>query len=201
MLPVLGTHTWAPLWVYTSTFVDNFASEKIAQWCKEIRRLLSAIALTQPHAAYAAFTHGLSSKWSYHSRRTPGLSSHLENIIRSDFIPALTGNPAPDDLNREIFALPAREGGLGLITMCDPEYISSRAISEPLVEAILQQSEYSYSCFTDQVAAKISHSRPKESSNRTCSRVFKECSASRKKKSYGISKRERSIKLANHPSN
>ena len=46
-----------------------------------------------------------------------------------------------------------------------------------------------------------SHSRPKESSNRTCSRVFKECSASCKKKSYGISKRERSIKLANHPSN
>ena len=33
-------------------------------------------------------------------------------------------------------------------------HISSRVISEPLVEAILQQSEYSYSCFTDQVAAK-----------------------------------------------
>ena len=97
----------------TSTFVDNFASEKIAQWCKEIR-ILSAIALTQPHAAYAAFIHGLSSKWSYLSRTTPGLSSHfqqLENIIHSDFIPTLTGNPAPDDLNRELFALPAREGG------------------------------------------------------------------------------------------
>jgi len=26
---------------------------------------LSKITITQPHAAYAAFTHGLSSKWSF----------------------------------------------------------------------------------------------------------------------------------------
>ena len=63
----------------TSTFFYNFASEKIAQWCKEIR-ILSAIALTQPHAAYAAFIHGLSSKWSYLSRTTPGLSSHFQQL-------------------------------------------------------------------------------------------------------------------------
>ena len=56
--------------------------------------------------------HGLSSKWLYLSRTTPGLSSHfqqLENMIRSDFIPTLTGNPAPDDLNQELFDLPTRE--------------------------------------------------------------------------------------------
>ena len=145
--------------VGTPTFVDNFASEKIAQWCNEIR-LLSAVALTQPHAAYAAFTHGFSSKWSYLSRTTPRLSSHfeqLENVIRFDFIPALTGNPAPDDHDRQLFALPAREGGLGLgnpATTCELEYNSSRAMSEPLMEVILQQSEYSYSCLSDQIAAK-----------------------------------------------
>ena len=59
-------------------------------------------------------------------------------------------NSAPDDLNWELFALPASSPA----STCDPEYISSRSISEPLVDAILQQSEYSYSCLTDQVAAK-----------------------------------------------
>ena len=108
--PYLGSAAGTP------TFVDNFASEKIAQWCNEIR-LLSAGALTQLHTAYAAFTHSFSSKWSYLSRTTPGLSSHfeqLENVILFDFIPPLTGNPAPDDHDRQLFALPAREGGLGL---------------------------------------------------------------------------------------
>ena len=73
------------------------------------------------------------------------LSSHfqqLENMILSDFIPTLTGNPALDDLNRELFALLTREGGFGLINPAskyDSEYISSRAISKPLVEVILDQ--------------------------------------------------------------
>ena len=133
-------------------------SEKIAQWSNEIR-LLTAIALTQPHAAFAALTHGLSSKWSYLSRTTAGLSSHfqkLEDLLRFQLIPAITGNPAPDDLDRQLFALPAREGGLDIInpaSSCDFQYPASRAISELLVKAIMQCREYSYSS-PDQLTAK-----------------------------------------------
>ena len=43
------------------TFVDDYVADKVASWTKEIDRL-SSIANTQPRAADAAFTHGLSSE-------------------------------------------------------------------------------------------------------------------------------------------
>ena len=144
----------------TASYIDQFVAEKIAQWAGEVS-LLSAIAITQPHAAYAAFTHGLLSKWSYLSRILPNLSSHfqhLENVIRTEFIPTLTGNPPPNDTDRELFSLPARLGGLGLrnpATYCESECIASRMISEPLVKLIAtQQDEYPYQCQADQLTAK-----------------------------------------------
>ena len=71
----------------TPEYVSQFVTEKVDQWSNELR-VLSAIATTQPHAAYAAFTHGFSSKWSYLSRTLPNLSEHfqnLENILRTCF--------------------------------------------------------------------------------------------------------------------
>ena len=44
---------------------------------------LSKIAETQPHAAYAAFTHGLSSKWSYHSRVTHWEENQSVDVLES----------------------------------------------------------------------------------------------------------------------
>lgn len=105
------------------------------QWSDEIHvHLLTAIALTQPHAAFAAFTHGLSSKWSYLSCTTADLSL----LLRFNMIPALTGNPAPDTTDRQLFALPAREGGLGIIhpaSSCDLETLTQ----EPSLSPSLRQ--------------------------------------------------------------
>ena len=144
----------------TPTYMDQFVAERVDQWSNEVR-LLSAIATTQPHTAFAAFTHGLSSKWSYLSRTLPNMSNHLqllENIIRSEFIPSLTGNPPPNDADHDLFALPARLGGLGLhnpVSMADSEHSSSSLISEPLVRLILaQHAEYTHECQADQIAAK-----------------------------------------------
>ena len=39
-------------------FVHSYVSEKASEWITEIE-LLSQISLTQPHSAYATFTHGL----------------------------------------------------------------------------------------------------------------------------------------------
>ena len=47
----------------TPTYTDQFVAERVDQWSNEVR-LLSAIATIQSHAAFVAFTHGLSSKWS-----------------------------------------------------------------------------------------------------------------------------------------
>jgi len=42
-------------------FLKQFVGRKVQEWANELKTL-STFAKTQPHAAYAAFTHGLSSK-------------------------------------------------------------------------------------------------------------------------------------------
>ena len=70
----------------------------------------------------------------------------LEFAIRQKVIPALTGQPAPNDTVRKLLALPARLGGLGIL---DPTSAGttqremSEEISAPLVDTILQNSTYS----------------------------------------------------------
>ena len=56
-------------------FLKQFVGRKVQEWANE----LSTFAKTQPHAAYAAFTHGLSSKWTYscdlHAWRTQNFAT------------------------------------------------------------------------------------------------------------------------------
>ena len=48
----------------TSSFVRQYIKRKVECWVNEVKKL-SKIMETQLHAAYAALTHGLSSKWTY----------------------------------------------------------------------------------------------------------------------------------------
>ena len=73
---------------------------------------LSKIAETQPHAVYAAFTHGLFSKWNYLLRVTDWEENQLDNLldslersIQSLFIPALTGQHPPGEHIREMASI------------------------------------------------------------------------------------------------
>jgi len=62
----------------------------VKDWVHEIE-ILSKIALTEPHAAFAAFTHCLQAKWNYISRTIPGVGELLidiERAIRQKFIPS-----------------------------------------------------------------------------------------------------------------
>ena len=52
---------------------------------------LSKIAETQPHAAYCAFTHGLSSRWLFICRTVLGIFPSVDNVICQVFIPTITG--------------------------------------------------------------------------------------------------------------
>ena len=97
-------------------FVISYVKDRVAKWTKELDSL-AKIALSQPHAAHAAFTHGLSSTWSYLTCTIHGIGpllQPLETIIRSKLIPALTGQPPPGDEMRDLLALPARLGGIAL---------------------------------------------------------------------------------------
>ena len=117
------------------SYIKSFVSEKVDGWVSEIERL-AHYAESQPHAAFAALTHGLTSKWSYLCRATPSISSFipsLEDSLRTKLIPMLTGKEPPNDTERDL-ALPVRLGGLGIrnpVRAADEEYCASIAVSTP----------------------------------------------------------------------
>ena len=77
----------------TRTFIEEFVRSKVASWVTEIENL-SEIAKFQPQAAYAAFTHGLTSRWTFLMRTIPDIEEllqPLEDAIRHHFLPAITG--------------------------------------------------------------------------------------------------------------
>ena len=90
----------------TEEYAQSFLSNKIKQWNEELNLLATmAHSDTQPHTAYAAFTHRMTSKWSYLSRSMMDASSCLqpiEHTIRTKLIPALTGRPPPNDIERDL---------------------------------------------------------------------------------------------------
>ena len=102
-------------------------------------------ATTRPHAAYAAFTHGLISKWLFIARTIPdveNLFQPLEECIRNIFIPSVTGHLPPGDTERALLALPTQVGGMGIINpikMCSFEFCASQKVTMPLQSLLLSQ--------------------------------------------------------------
>ena len=77
----------------TRAFEIEAMKAKVTQWVLEIRDF-PKVAETQPHAAYAAFTHSLIGRWTY-SMRVFAMSADevlkpLEEAIAQYLIPALT---------------------------------------------------------------------------------------------------------------
>ena len=83
----------------------------------EIEKLYE-IATFHPQAAYAAFTHGLTSRWNSLMRTVPDIEEllhPLKDAIRHQFLPAITGKQALNCMVRDVLSLPARSEGLGII--------------------------------------------------------------------------------------
>ena len=137
--PLLG----AP--IGSQFFSDDFIKEQISQWVAEFKAL-SSVAKTQPQAAYAAYTHGLAGKWAYLLRACEISSeqfSSLEEMIRLDFISAISGR-AVSDIERVLLTLPARMGGLRLpnpASDADVSYLWSRNVTKALVDRILHRRD------------------------------------------------------------
>ena len=164
----------------TEDYIQAFVTNKIQQWAGELEQLAS-IARSQPHAAHAAFTHGMTSKWTYLTRTMPGIGpnlSPLETIIRTKLIPALTGRPPPNETERELLALPARLGGIALSNptqATDTEFLYSTKITEALTEAILRQDfQYPEDVITRQLETKKEVHKLKRDSARQVSEQLKE---------------------------
>ena len=96
----------------TKAFVEEYVIEKVTGWVKEIEKL-STIVRLQPQAVHTVFTH----RRAFLMRTIPGVENlfqPLEQVIRHQFLPALTGRLALSDIERELIALPAHLGGLGI---------------------------------------------------------------------------------------
>ena len=131
----------------SNAFKNSFVRSKVNLWIDSIM-MLSEIAQSEPHAAFAVFTHALQSRWTFIARAMPKLSSlfkPLEDAIRLHFLPAILRRPV-NDLERKILSLPARFGGLGVFDPCCDcvcAHADSRMLTEPLVELVLnQQSDF-----------------------------------------------------------
>ena len=173
--PLLGSG------IGTRAFIDRYVDNKVEHWCEELKRL-SSFAKLHPHAAYSAFTHGFISKWLFLSRTTPNIKDHLqplEDTIQTEFIPALTGKPVPGHHERELFALPTRLGGLGLINptkQSDLEYTASINISCPLLDLIMSdESAYSLEVMGKQYQAIKEVKKLKHQYQSTSASTFKPC--------------------------
>ena len=125
------------------TFVEVFVTEKVDEWTKDVEQL--ATIASQPHAAYSALTHGLIGNLAYISRTVPILSDlflPVKNALWHRFLPALTGKTGFTDLERELFALPTRLAGLGILShskTASHQFNCSQRVTASLTALILQQ--------------------------------------------------------------
>ena len=127
----------------SAKFKDEYCQEKVANWCQEIEKLCE-IAKIHPQAAYAAYIHGYQHKFTYFFRTIAGFEQYLkplDDLITYAFLPTLFGS-AVNDTERQIFALPTRNGGLGIHILAEKaprDYSASTFITEPLVQEIKSQ--------------------------------------------------------------
>ena len=147
-------------------FCKAYLEDAINSWKHQLNNLAS-VARIQPHAAYAAFTHGFIGKWTFLARTaeiTGERFQPLEDIIRGTLIPRLTGRAPPGDGVRELLALPARLGGLGLInptTALAKEQERSVQTCAPLIDLIKQQQPS-----LGEVCHQVAHNRTVASARR-----------------------------------
>ena len=125
---------------YVKTIIDD--------WIEKIK-LLSNIAKSEPQAAYAAFVSGFKHKFTYHIRVIPDISDllkYVDDIIDTQFIPAITDGHycSPDE--RLLLALPVKMGGLGIPILSQISKIENKNsinYSEALSKKIIHQDMYS----------------------------------------------------------
>ena len=116
----------------------------INQWIQELR-ILSKIAWYEPQAAHSCFITGFKHKRTYFMRTIPNIAKELkqlDDVVRTEFIPAITGEIDCSDLKGKLLSLPPKLGGLGIPIFSETaerEYKFSTMISKDLTSRIVNQ--------------------------------------------------------------
>ena len=124
----------------------KFVDDQVLNWISELN-CLTMIASLQPQAAFAAYTKSLQSKWNFVQRVTSDCQSRfagLEEVIWRKFLPALILNDV-SEIDRSLYSLPARWGGLGVINPVesgDSSFLMSRNATDAIVEAVKNDSDF-----------------------------------------------------------
>ena len=116
------------------SFTKEYVGRKVHEWTEEVK-CLAHVAISQPHAAYAAFIHELAGgRWTYLLRTIPDIQDlllPLKTAIQEHFVSTLTGHPPCSMLVRDLLALPLRHGGLSIVnptTISSPSYKASELV-------------------------------------------------------------------------
>ena len=127
----------------TKTFKDEYVQEKVEALCKEITKLAD-FAKTQPHAAFSPYIHGQQHRFTYFLRTIEGMEDYLkplDNTISNILLPAIFCTTISKQ-QRELYALPIKNGGLGYANLTEKasrEYEASRVVNAPLVAIMMLQ--------------------------------------------------------------
>lgn len=126
------------------TFKVKYVTKMIDGWIDELR-LLSKIAMVEPHIAYTAYIFGFQHKFTYVMRTIPDISSHLKRLdkaIEENVLKHVIHNHNFNYADRQWYSLPSRLGGLGIIIpseISDICFQNSRNVTSKLVERIVRQ--------------------------------------------------------------
>ena len=121
---------------------ESYCQGLVKKWSEELT-LPSQIAVIQPQAAYACYVSGYQHKFTYFIRTISGFERYLqpiEDIMRHQFIPAITGGKTINNDERDLLSLPPRHAGLGLKNVCNTapiEFENSRSMTTALQNDIL----------------------------------------------------------------
>ena len=128
-------------------YLEDYVGSKVEDWVAKVSRL-SEFAKSQPQACYAVFTFGLRHRWTCFMRTLPDIGNLMEpseRAISELLIPSTTERNC-SQVERDLVALPARMGGLGLTNpseIAESEYSASIMLTRPLVDQIVAQSHQS----------------------------------------------------------
>ena len=138
----------------SENYKKEYCEEKVTTWIKELSALCE-IAETQPQAAYAAYTQGYRSKFTFFLRTIENFEQYLEPIdtfLTDNFIPTLFGSDTPNDVPREVLSLNPSEGGLGINILsqdANNQFLASTNITRPHVQSIISQENIKRSSNSD----------------------------------------------------
>ena len=96
----------------TANFKQNYMKEKINQWIQELR-ILSKIAWYEPQAAYSCSITDSKHKPTYFMRTIRNIAKELkqlDDVVRIEFIPAITGGINCSDLEGKLLSFPPKLG-------------------------------------------------------------------------------------------